>query len=96
MRGSIPLLLFIKMDSKIKQNLISIADNLYMDKYINQCDFYLENTTNKSKFEFHHIYPSFIFREIKGLKNRAKTINLLDAEYEPKINIVKLPLIGTL
>ena len=62
-----------------------------MDKYISQCDFYLKNPPSKSKFEFHHIYPSFIFREIKGLKNRAKTIDLLDAEYKPKINIVKLP-----
>ena len=79
------------MKEYIKEKLLSYANNEYMKKYIEICEFYQKQPTKKDRYEFHHIFPAFLYRVEKNEKNRGKIIDELDKEYTPDDNIVKLP-----
>ena len=79
------------MKDCIKEKLLSYANNEYMKKYIEICEFYQKKPCKTNKYNFHHIFPAFLYKQEHNAKNRNKIIDDLDKEYIPEDNIVKLP-----
>lgn len=80
----------------IKQYVLTnhwiMTDNEYINKYVRICRFYKENPTKKTKYNFHHIFPSFLYKSELQEKNRYHTIEKLDNDFDPNQNTVKLPI----
>ena len=62
----------------------------YFNAYINiyKCSF--TRPTKSDKYNFHHLYCSFLAKSDWGEKNRYHTIERLDEFYKPNNNICKL------
>ena len=75
---------------KDKYNTIDPLCKDYLDTYIH---FYKRSFTHPcklDKFHMHHFFPSFIYKQMIGEKNRYHTIEKLDESYNPKNNVCKL------
>ncbi len=73
--------------NKIPQDKESQA---YFSAYINiyKCSF--TRPTKSDKYNFHHLYCSFLAKSDWGEKNRYHTIERLDEFYKPNDNVCKL------
>lgn len=73
--------------NKIPQDKESQA---YFSAYVNiyKCSF--TRPTKSDKYNFHHLYCSFLAKSDWGEKNRYHTIERLDEFYKPNNNICKL------
>ena len=73
--------------NKIPQDKESQA---YFNAYVNiyKCSF--TRPTKSDKYNFHHLYCSFLAKSDWGEKNRYHTIERLDEFYKPNNNICKL------
>ena len=62
----------------------------YFNAYINiyKCSF--TRPTKSDKYNFHHLYCSFLAKSDWGEKNRYHTIERLDEVYKPNDNVCKL------
>lgn len=69
-----------------------IANKTALKRYLEICQAFQKIETKDPKYNFHHIYPAFCFKEDIGGKNRDKVIDLLDEAYKPEENVVKIPL----
>lgn len=75
---------------KDKYNAIDPLCKDYLDTYIH---FYKRSFTHpckSDKFHMHHFFPSFIYKQMIGEKNRYHTIEKLDESYNPNDNVCKL------
>lgn len=75
---------------KNKYNTIDPSCKDYLDTYIH---FYKRSFTHpckSDKFHMHHFFPSFIYKQMIGEKNRYHTIEKLDESYNPNDNVCKL------
>ena len=75
---------------KDKYNTIDPLCKDYLDTYIH---FYKRSFTHpckSDKFHMHHLFPSFIYKQMIGEKNRYHTIEKLDESYNPNDNVCKL------
>ena len=75
---------------KDKYNTIDPLCKDYFDTYIH---FYKRSFTRpckSNKFHMHHFFPSFIYKQMIGEKNRYHTIEKLDEAYSPNDNVCKL------
>ena len=66
---------------KDKYNTIDPLCKDYIDTYIH---FYKRSFTHpckSNKFHMHHFFPSFIYKQMIGEKNRYHTIEKLDESY---------------
>ena len=75
---------------KDKYNTIDPLCKDYFDTYIH---FYKRSFTRpckSNKFHMHHFFPSFIYKQMIGEKNRYHTIEMLDEAYSPNDNVCKL------
>ena len=75
---------------KDKYNTIDSSCKDYLDIYIH---FYKRSFTHpckSDKFHMHHFFPSFIYKQMIGEKNRYHTIEKLDEAYSPNDNVCKL------
>ena len=75
---------------KDKYNIIDPLCKDYLDAYIH---FYKRSFTHpckSDKFHMHHFFPSFIYKQMIGEKNRYHTIEKLDEAYSPNDNVCKL------
>ena len=75
---------------KDKYNTIDPLCKDCLDAYIH---FYKRSFTHpckSNKFHMHHLFPSFIYKQMIGEKNRYHTIEKLDESYNPNDNVCKL------
>ena len=75
---------------KDKYNTIDPLCKDCLDAYIH---FYKRSFTHpckSNKFHMHHFFPSFIYKQMIGEKNRYYTIEKLDEAYSPNDNVCKL------
>ena len=75
---------------KDKYNRIDPSCKDYLDAYIH---FYKRSFTHpckSDKFHMHHFFPSFIYKQMIGEKNRYHTIEKLDEAFKPNDNVCKL------
>jgi hypothetical protein len=75
---------------KNKYNLFDPQCKQYLDAYINIYKQSFINPCQSDKYNFHHFFPSFIYKQIIGEKNRYHTIEKLDEMYKPNDNVCKL------
>ena len=75
---------------KDKYNLFDPQCKQYLDAYINIYKQSFINTCKSDKFHMHHFFPSFIYKQMIGEKNRYHTIEKLDEAYSPNDNVCKL------
>lgn len=68
-----------------------VVNKYYFVTYKAICEYFQKHPTDEKCFNYHHIYPSFLYKETHQLKNRYWTIEKLDEEYKPNDNVVKLP-----
>lgn len=62
----------------------------YLDAYINIYKQSFAHPCESDKFNHHHFFPSFIYKQLIGEKNRYHTIEKLDEAYSPNDNVCKL------
>ena len=75
---------------KDKYNTIDQQCKEYLDAYINIYKQSFINPCKSDKFHHHHFFPSFIYKQMIGEKNRYHTIEKLDEAYNPNDNVCKL------
>lgn len=75
---------------KDKYNTIDPQCKEYLDAYINIYKQSFINPCKSDKFHHHHFFPSFIYKQMIGEKNRYHTIEKLDEFYKPNDNVCKL------
>lgn len=75
---------------KGKYNIIDPQCNEYLDAYINIYKQSFINPCKSDKFHHHHLFPSFIYKQMIGEKNRYHTIEKLDETFKPNDNVCKL------
>ena len=75
---------------KDKYNTIDPQCKQYLDAYINIYKQSFINPCKSDKFHHHHLFPSFIYKQIIWEKNRYHTIEKLDKTYNPNNNVCKL------
>lgn len=75
---------------KDKYNLFDPQCKQYLDAYINIYKQSFINPCKSDKFHHHHLFPSFIYKQIIGEKNRYHTIEKLDEIFKPNDNVCKL------
>lgn len=75
---------------KDKYNLFDPQCKQYLDAYINIYKQSFINPCKLDKFHHHHLFPSFIYKQIIGEKNRYHTIEKLDETFKPNDNVCKL------
>ena len=75
---------------KDKYNTIDSQCKEYLDAYINIYKQSFINPCKSDKFHHHHFFPSFIYKQMIGEKNRYHTIEKLDEFYKPNDNVCKL------
>ncbi len=75
---------------KDKYNLFDPQCKQYLDAYINIYKQSFINPCKSDKFHHHHFFPSFIYKQIIGEKNRYHTIEKLDETFKPNNNVCKL------
>lgn len=75
---------------KDKYNLFDLQCKQYLDAYINIYKQSFTNSYKSDKFHHHHFFPSFIYKQMIGEKNRYHTIEKLDESYNPTDNVCKL------
>ena len=75
---------------KDKYNTIDPQCKEYLDAYINIYKQSFINSCKSDKFHNHHLFPSFIYKQMIGEKNRYHTIEKLDETYNPNNNVCKL------
>lgn len=75
---------------KDKYNIIDPQCKEYLDAYINIYKQSFINPCKSDKFHHHHLFPSFIYKQMIGEKNRYHTIEKLDETYNPNNNVCKL------
>lgn len=75
---------------KDKYNLFDPQCKQYLDAYINIYKQSFINPCKSDKFHHHHFFPSFIYKQIIGEKNRYHTIEKLDETFKPNDNVCKL------
>ena len=75
---------------KDKYNLFDPQCKQYLDAYINIYKQSFINPCTSDKFHHHHLFPSFIYKQLVGEKNRYHTIEKLDETFKPNDNVCKL------
>ena len=75
---------------KDRYNLFDPQCKQYLDAYINIYKQSFINPCKSNKFHMHHFFPSFIYKQMIGKKNRYHTIEKLDEAYSPNDNVCKL------
>ena len=75
---------------KDKYNLFDPQCKQYLDAYINIYKQSFINPCKSDKFHHHHLFPSFIYKQMIGEKNRYHTIEKLDETFKPNDNVCKL------
>ena len=75
---------------KNKYNLFDPLCKQYLDAYINIYKQSFINPCKSDKFHHHHLFPSFIYKQMIGEKNRYHTIEKLDETFKPNDNVCKL------
>ena len=75
---------------KDKYNLFDPQCKEYLDAYINIYKQSFINPCKSDKFHHHHLFPSFIYKQMIGEKNRYHTIEKLDETFKPNDNVCKL------
>lgn len=75
---------------KDKYNTIDSQCKEYFDAYVNIYKQSFINPTKSDKFNQHHFFPSFVYKQIIGEKNRYHTVEKLDEAYSPNDNVCKL------
>lgn len=75
---------------KDKYNTIDSQCKEYLDAYINIYKQSFINPCKSDKFHHHHLFPSFIYKQMIGEKNRYHTIEKLDETFKPNNNVCKL------
>ena len=75
---------------KDKYNTIDSQCKEYLDAYINIYKQSFIRPCESDKFNHHHFFPSFIFKQLMGEKNSYHTIEKLDESYKPSDNVCKL------
>ena len=70
-----------KFDPLCKQYLDAYI-NIYKQSFVHPCE--------SDKFHHHHLFPSFIYKQMIGEKNRYHTIEKLDETFKPNDNVCKL------
>ena len=75
---------------KDKYNTIDPQCKQYLDAYINIYKQSFINPCKSDKFHHHHLFPSFIYKQMIGEKNRYHTIEKLDETFKPNDNVCKL------
>ena len=75
---------------KDKYNLFDPQCKQYLDAYINIYKQSFINPCKSDKFHHHHFFPSFIYKQMIGEKNRYHTIEKLDETFKPNDNVCKL------
>lgn len=75
---------------KDKYNLFDSQCKQYLDAYINIYKQSFTNSCKSDKFHHHHFFPSFIYKQMIGEKNRYHTIEKLDETFKPNDNVCKL------
>lgn len=75
---------------KDKYNTIDSQCKEYLDAYINIYKQSFINPCKSDKFHHHHLFPSFIYKQMIGEKNRYHTIEKLDETFKPNDNVCKL------
>ena len=75
---------------KDKYNLFDPQCKQYLNAYINIYKQSFINPCKSDKFHHHHLFPSFIYKQMIGEKNRYHTIEKLDETFKPNDNVCKL------
>ena len=75
---------------KDKYNLFDPQCKQYLDAYINIYKQSFITPCKSDKFHHHHFFPSFIYKQMIGEKNRYHTIEKLDETFKPNDNVCKL------
>ena len=75
---------------KDRYNLFDPQCKEYLDAYINIYKQSFINPCKSDKFHHHHLFPSFIYKQMIGEKNRYHTIEKLDEIFKPNDNVCKL------
>lgn len=75
---------------KDKYNVFDLQCKQYLDAYINIYKQSFINPCKSDKFHHHHLFPSFIYKQMIGEKNRYHTIEKLDETFKPNDNVCKL------
>lgn len=75
---------------KDKYNLFDPQCKQYLDAYINIYKQSFINPCKSDKFHHHHLFPSFIYKQMIGEKNRYHAIEKLDETFKPNNNVCKL------
>lgn len=75
---------------KDKYNIFDPQCKQYLDTYINIYKQSFINPCKSDKFHHHHFFPSFIYKQMIGEKNRYHTIEKLDETFKPNDNVCKL------
>jgi len=75
---------------KDRYNIFDPQCKEYLDAYINIYKQSFIRPCESDKFNHHHFFPSFIFKQLIGEKNRYHTIEKLDESYKPSDNVCKL------
>lgn len=78
---------------KDKYNLFDPQCKQYLDAYINIYKQSFINPCKSDKFHHHHLFPSFIYKQMIGEKNRYHTIEKLDETFKPNDNVCKLKIL---
>ena len=70
-----------------------IVNCVWFNKYLDLMEEMIEHYPQScNKYNYHHLIPVSIYKNIKGLKNRAQAINGADETFTVENNIVKLPI----
>lgn len=75
---------------KNKYNKSDIKYSEYFNAYVNIYKQSFIRPCKSDKYNFHHFFPSFLYRDSIGAKNRYHTIEILDENYSPNDNVCKL------
>lgn len=75
---------------KDKYNTIDVHCKQYFDAYVNIYKQSFIHPCKSDKFHHHHLFPSFIYKQMIGEKNRYHTIEKLDETFKPNDNVCKL------
>lgn len=79
------------MKEYIKEKLKSYSKNdKALEKYFRIIEYFELNGCKDCRYSFHHIIPSFLYKQELHTKNRSYTIDKLDEDYPPEDNVVKL------
>ena len=79
------------MKEYIKEKLKEKAiDKKALEKYFKVIEYFENNGVRDNYYSFHHIYPSFLYKQELGAKNRSYTIDKLDEDYPPEDNVIKI------